>query len=94
MKHMTFPEFLLVRALECERHLTFPDAVFGAIWKAALDADDVFRICHYMAHPRWYRGSGQRDFAPSGVSSTGTLVLSDTGTMRLASWSCTDDSTL
>lgn len=55
MKHMTFPEFLLERAIECERHLTFPDAVFGAIWKAALDADDIFRVCHFMAHPRWYR---------------------------------------
>lgn len=56
-KHMTFPEFLFERALECESRLyvKLPDAVFGAIWKVALDADDVFRVCHYMAHPRWYR---------------------------------------
>lgn len=53
MKHMTFPEFLLERALRCEDHLTFPDAVFGAIWKSALDADDVFRVCHFMASCRY-----------------------------------------
>lgn len=55
MDDMMFSEFLFERALECESHIKLPDAVFGLIWKAALDADDIFRVCHYMAHPRWYR---------------------------------------